>query len=87
MLVLPWPCNGLLASAAVAGANQPGRVLSNKIVDATWPTVKASFWQLDHRLPKPIDHWAGLNAPKHQSFPVVKCAAPRAFFSAMGQET
>ena len=55
MLVLPLPYIGLLAGAAVAGANQPDHVLSNKIVDATWPTVKASFWQSGHRLPTPID--------------------------------
>jgi len=87
MLVLPWSYNGSLAGAAVAGANQPGGGLSNKIADATWPFATASLWQSDHRLPTPIGHWAGLIAPKHPSFPAVKCAAPHADFLAMGQET
>ena len=86
-LVLPWPYSGLLAGAVVAGANHLGGVLSNKIADATQPSVIASLWQSDHRLPTPIGHWVGSIAPKHPSFPAVKCAAPHAVFLAMGQET
>ena len=86
-LVRPLPYSGLLACAAFAGANQPGGVLSNKIVDATWPSAKASIWQLDHRLPTPIGHRAGLIAPEHPSFPVVKYAVQHAAFLAMGQGT
>ena len=86
-LVLPWPYSGLLAGAAVARANQQGGVLSNKIVDAKWLSVKANLWQSDHHLPTPIGHWAGLVVPEDPSFPAVKCDAPHAVFLAMGQGT
>ena len=42
-LVLLLPNNGSLETVAVAGANQLDGVLSKKIVDAIWPSVKASF--------------------------------------------
>ena len=84
-LVLPWPDSGSLAGAAVARANQLGDALSNKIVNPIWQSLKASLWQSDHHLPKPIGHWAGLVVPEDPSFPAVKCDAPHAVFSAMGQ--